>query len=62
MGTFVKVGLAGGAGFLIGEMLEPYLIQWFKPETDFAKKAAKGVAIGLGTGGAYYVINAFTKS
>lgn len=61
MSPLIKAAVAGAGGALLGDMIEPYLVKWFKPETDFAKKAAKAGAIGVGTGGIFYVMGLVSK-
>ncbi len=56
MNTMIKVAVAAGGGALLAEYIEPKLIEIAKPQTDFARKAAKGAAVAAGAAGIYWAL------
>lgn len=56
MNPLFKAALAGGGGVFLSEYIEPHLVKLFKPESDFAKKAVKAGAGGVGAAGIFWLL------
>lgn len=56
MSPIVKAGIAGAAGSFLADYIEPQLLKLAKPDTDFAKKATRGAAVGAGAGVVYWAL------
>lgn len=56
MSPVLKAVVSGAAGAMLAEYIEPQIMKVVKPDTDFAKKAVKSGAVGLGAGATWYLL------
>lgn len=57
----MKAFASGAAGVFLAEYVQPQLENVLKPSSDFARKAIKAGAAGVGTAAAYYVLGMVAK-
>jgi len=61
MNTLVKAFASGAAGVFISDLVQPQLEKILKPDSEFARKALRAGAAGVGTAAAYWALGMFGK-
>lgn len=56
MPSIARAFVSGAAGVFVAEAVQPHLDRILKPDSDFAKKASKAAAAGVGAAAAWYAL------